>query len=92
MDDASHPSASRRRVQKAPKSHSGYADQQSRQKRTVSKGNLSAIVPPTDTLSDAPQRIEEPTYKYAEKARRQPDEDVLSYGETPRQQADPKKV
>lgn len=41
-----------------------------------------SFVLPTDTLSDAPQRIEEPTYKYTKKARRQPNEDVLSYGET----------
>lgn len=38
----------------------------------------------TDIHSDTPRHFEEPTYKDAEKARRQTDEDILSYGERPR--------
>ena len=43
-----------------------------------------SFVPPTDTHSDTTQHFEEPTYKDAEKTRRQTDEDILSYGENPR--------
>ena len=39
---------------------------------------------PTDTHFNTLQHFEEPTHKGAEKAKRQTDEDVLSYGERPR--------
>ncbi len=42
-----------------------------------------SFVLPTDIRSNTLHHFEEPTYKGAERARRQPDEDVRSYGESP---------
>ena len=60
--------------------HSPSPGQQSCKPQKYGRRRVSFVLP-TDIHSDTPQHFEEPTFKGAEKARRQTDEDTLSYGE-----------
>ena len=63
--------------------HTPRPGQQSYNPQKYGRRRVSFVLP-TDTHFDTPQQFEEPTYKDAEKARRQTDEDILSYRERPR--------
>lgn len=74
---------------KEPQSHRGPLSQSSSPGQQIcnpqkyGRRRVSFVLP-TDTHCDTTEHFEEPTYKDAEKARRQTDEDILSYEERPR--------
>ena len=79
--------------------HTSSADKQGRDSQNHRHQRISFVLP-TDSRSDSSQYFDEPAYKGAKRAKRQPDKDIRSYRESPKRdkrastdrQAAPKKV